>query len=98
MDSPETPGKRNGSSRWKFPGKKVKHFENITFSPFLPKRTNGFLYYLSALPALGFISRGSEKSTGILLMVQLNHVPVFGAKKTPVAFDGNFSPKFSYKW
>ena len=78
--------------------KKSKTFRSITFSPFLPKRTNGFLYYLSALPAPGFISRGNEKSTGILLMVQLNHVPVFGAKKTPVAFDGNFSPKFPYKW
>ena len=30
-------------------------------------------------------------------MVQLNPVPVFGAKK-PVLFDGNFSPKFTYKW
>ena len=27
-------------------------------------------------------------------MVQLNPVPVFGAKKIPVPFDGNFSPKF----
>ena len=25
-------------------------------------------------------------------MVQLNPVPVFGAKKKPVPFDGNFSP------
>ena len=27
-------------------------------------------------------------------MVQLNPVPVFGAKKIPVPFDGSFSPKF----
>ena len=40
------------------------------------------------------MSRGSEKFTGILLMVQLNPVPVFGAKKKPVAVYGNFSPKF----
>ena len=31
-------------------------------------------------------------------MVQLNSVPVFGAKKIPVPFDGNFPPKFSCKW
>ena len=32
-------------------------------------------------------------------MVQLNPVPVFGAKKKKtVPFDGNFSPKFPYKW
>ena len=34
MDSPEIPGKRNGSSRWKFPGKKVKHFEVLPFPRF----------------------------------------------------------------
>ena len=27
-------------------------------------------------------------------MVQLNPVPVFGAKKIPLPFDGNFSPAF----
>ena len=31
-------------------------------------------------------------------MVQLNPVPVFGAKKIPVPFDGSFLPKFLYKW
>ena len=31
-------------------------------------------------------------------MLQLNPVPVFGAKKIPVPFDGNFSPKFPYIW
>ena len=30
-------------------------------------------------------------------MVQLNPVPVSGAKKIPVPFDGNFSPKFPHK-
>jgi len=77
--------------------KKNKTFRSTSFSPFVPKRTNGFLYYLSALPVPGFMWRGSEKFTGILLMVQLNPVPVFGAKKIPVAFDENFSPKFPYK-
>ena len=33
------------------------------------------------------------------MVMELNHVPVFGAqKKIPVPFDGNFSPKFPYKW
>ena len=31
-------------------------------------------------------------------MVQLNPVPVFGAKKIPVPFEGNFPPKFPCKW
>ena len=31
-------------------------------------------------------------------MVQLNPVPVFGAKKIPVPFDGKVSLKFPYKW
>ena len=32
-------------------------------------------------------------------MEQLNPVPVFGAPpKILVSFDGNFSPKFPYKW
>ena len=30
--------------------------------------------------------------------VQLNPVPVYGAKKVLEPFDGNFSPKFPYKW
>ena len=41
----------------------------------------------------------SEKCTSISKMVQLNPVPVFGAKKKiPVPFDGNFPPKFPCKW
>ena len=32
-------------------------------------------------------------------MVELNPVPVFADKnKMPATFDGNFSPKFPYKW
>ena len=31
-------------------------------------------------------------------MVQINTVPVFGDKKIPATVDGNFSPKFPYKW
>ena len=31
-------------------------------------------------------------------MVKLSPVPVFGAKKKTVPINGNFSPKFPYKW
>ena len=31
-------------------------------------------------------------------MVQLNPVSAFGARKIPVPYDGNFSPKCPYKW
>ena len=30
--------------------------------------------------------------------VTQNPVPAFGAPKNTVPFDGNFSPKFPYKW
>ena len=33
-----------------------------------------------------------------VFLVQLNPVPVVGAKKILVPFDGKFSPKFPYKW
>ena len=42
----------------------------------------------------GFMPRESENFAGILSTVQLNPVPVFGAKKIPVPFDGNFPAKF----
>ena len=49
--------------------KKSNTSRGITVYPFLPKRP-------------GFMSRESEKFTSILWMVQLNPVPVFGAKKS----------------
>ena len=36
------------------------------------------------------MSRETEKFTRILQMVELNPVPVFGAKKIQVPFDGKF--------
>ena len=72
--------KWNGSSRWKFSGKKSNTFRGITFSRFC-RNDRSFLYHLSGLLLTGFMSRESEKFTGILQMVQLNPVPVFGAKK-----------------
>ena len=31
-------------------------------------------------------------------MVEVNPIPVFGAKKIPIPFVGTHSPKFLYKW
>ena len=76
--------------------KKSNTFRGITFFPFFPKQN--FLYHLFGLLVPGFMSRETENFTGILEMVQLNLVPVFGAKKIPVPFDGNFPPKFPCKW
>ena len=78
--------------------KKSNTFRGITFFPFLPKRPKFSVPYLCGLLVPDFMSRESEKFTGILYMIQLNPVPIFGAKKIPVLFDGNFSPKFPYKW
>ena len=74
--------KWNGSSRWKFSGKKVTPFEVhvLPFSRFYRNDRN-FLHHLFGSPVPGFKSRESEKFTGILYMVQLNPVPVFGAEK-----------------
>ena len=71
-------------------------FEVLPFSRFYRNDRN-FLYHLFRLLLPGFMSREREKFTGILWMIQFNHVPVFGAKKMTVPFDGNFLPKFPYK-
>ena len=60
--------------------KKVIPFEVLPFSRSYRNDQN-FLYHLFGLPVQGFMSREVEKFTGILLMVQLNPVPVFGAQK-----------------
>ena len=59
--------------------KKVIPSEVLLFSPY--RNDQNFLYHLFGLPVPGFMSRESEKFTGILLMVQLNPFPVFGAPK-----------------
>ena len=59
--------------------KKVASFEVLPFSRSYRNERN-FLFHLFGLPVPGFMSSESEKFTGILLMVQLNPVPVFGAK------------------
>ena len=53
------------SSRRKFSGKKVIPFEVLPFSGFYRNDRN-FLYHLFGLPVPGFMSRESEKFTGIL--------------------------------
>ena len=77
--------------------KKVIAVKILPFSHFYRNDQN-FLYHLFRLLVPGFMSRESEKITGILEVAQLNPVPVFGAKKIPVPFDRHLSPKFLYKW
>ena len=89
--------KWNSSSRWIFSGKKVIPFEVLLISRFYRNDRN-FLYHLSGLPVLGFKTRESEKFTGIFKWY--NSIPFLFSvpKNIPVPFDGNFSPKFPYKW
>ena len=68
--------------------KKVIASEVLPFSHFYRNDQN-FLYHLFGLLVPGFILRESEKFTSILEVVQLNPIPVFGAKKIPVPFEGN---------
>ena len=52
----------------------------ITLSRFYQNDRN-FLYHLFGVPVPGFMLREIEKFTGILLLIQLNPIPVLGAKK-----------------
>ena len=81
--------KWNGSSRWKFSGKKVMPFEVSPFSRFYWNDRN-LLYHLFGLLVPGFMPRESENFAGILSTVQLNPVPVSDGKKNT----GIISPKF----
>ena len=57
MEKPEIPGENSNGT--------VHTFRGITFYPFLPKRPK-FSYHLFGLPVPGFMSKESEKFTGIL--------------------------------
>ena len=57
--------KWNGSSRWKFSGKKVIPSGVLPFSRSYRKDQN-FLYHLFGLPVPGFMSKESEKFSGNL--------------------------------
>ena len=73
----------------------VHTFRGITFYPFtLPKRPK-FSYH-----CLDYQCQAScrKKVKSLPLFCKWNPVPVFGPKKIPVPFDGNFSPKFPYKY
>ena len=65
----------------RFPEKIVIPFEDITFFPFYRNERNFLYLILFGLLVPAFMSKESEKFTGILKMVQLNPVPVFGTKK-----------------
>lgn len=72
--------------KWKFCRKKECLPRFFLFFLFYQNNLN-FLNRLCWLQVQGFLSRVYEQFSGILLMVQLNRIPVFGAKnKTPLPF------------
>ena len=85
--------KWNGSSRWKFSGKKVIPFEVLPFSRSYRNDPN-FLYHLFGLP----VSRESEKLSAFCKWY--NSIPsLFSVPKIiPILCNGNFSSKFPYEW
>ena len=88
----------NGSLRWKFFREKSNAFRGITFFPFLPKGSKSpvpFSWITSARLQVErkrkiyrYFVNGTTQSRSCFLC----------HKKIPVIFDGNFSPKFPYKW
>ena len=86
----------NGSSRWKFFSGKSNSFRGITFFPFLPKRPKFSVPFVWITSARLQVER-KRKIYRYFVNGTVNPVPVFGAKKIPAIFDGNFSPKFPYK-
>ena len=69
----------------RFPEKIVIPFKGITFFPFLPKRAKFSVPFVWITSARLHVER-KRKFTGILKMVQLNPVPVFGTKKKKSKF------------
>ena len=76
--------------------KKSNTFRGINVFPFLPKRPKISVPFFWITSSTLHVEK-KRNITGILYMVQLNPVSVFGAKKNPLPFDRNFSPKFPYK-
>ena len=77
---------------------KKNTFRGITFFPFLPKRPKFSVPFVWITSARLQVER-KRKIYRYFENVQLNPVPVSGAKKKKeVPFDGNFSLKFPYKW
>ena len=83
--------KWNGLSRWKLSGKKNNTFRGITFFPFLPKQPEYSVPFVCITSARLQVER-KRKIYLYFVNGTLNPVPVFGAKKIPVPFDGRFSP------
>ena len=73
-----------------FPGKN-NTFRGITFFPFLPKQPEYSVPFFCITSARLQVER-KRKIYLYFVNGTLNPVPVFGAKKTPVPFDGRFSP------
>ena len=66
-------------------------FRGITFFPFLPKQPEYCVPFFCITSARLQVER-KRKIYLYFVNGTLNPVPVFGAKKTPVPFDGRFSP------
>ena len=101
MENPEIPGrihdKWNGSTPVKIFPKNSNTFRGITFFPFLPKRPKFSLSFVWITIARLHVER-KRKIYWYFVDDTIQPVPVFGAKKITVPFDGNFLPKFPYKW
>ena len=80
--------------------KKSNTFPGITVFLFLPKRPKFSVPFVWITSARLHVERKRKIYRYFVngTTVQLNPVPVFGAKKILEPFDGNFSPKFPYKW
>ena len=73
-----------------FPGKN-NTFRSITFFPFLPKQSEFSVPFVCITNARLQVER-KRKIYRYFVNSTLNPVPVFGAKKIPVPFEGRFSP------
>ena len=84
----------NGSTRWKLSGKKVIPFEVLPLFLFYRNDRNFCLDYQCQA-----LSRGKAESLPVFCKWYNSISFLFSVpKKIPVPFDGNFSPKFPYKW
>ena len=100
MENPEIPG-RIQIERFipvEIFRKKKNTFRGITFFPFLPETNKIFCTI-----CLGYQCQASsrKKAKNLLLFCKwYNSIPFLFSvpKRVPVPFDGNFSPKFPYKW
>ena len=100
MENPEIPG-RIQKERFisvEISRKKVKHFEVLPFSRFY--RNDRTVFCTICLHYQCQASCREEAKNLPVFCQWYNSIPFLFSvpKKIPVAFDGNFSPKFQYKW